>query len=312
MALRLSAAVPLAMRRLPAAVRGVHDAAHGFHEAEIRDQLLRFPGGSIDVRKEEEGGIAVVTVNNPGRMNAFTGSMMVDLHDAVQQLERWPEGKGLLLHGANSTFCSGSDLNAVRALESSQDGLKMCMYMQNTLTRLMRLPLISVALVEGKALGGGAELTTACDFRLMVPGSQIRFVHRHMGLVPGWGGAARLVRLVGYRHALRLLSGAEAAGPQEALALGLADALLEPVSSPSSSTPDDDGGDGGAALRAALSWLEPRVAGAPEVVRAAKKVALSGAELPLEEALRAERDVFGTLWGAPANRRALARGAKHK
>lgn len=60
------------------------------------------------------------------------------------------------------------------------------MFMQNTLTRFMRLPLISVALVQGWAMGGGAELTTACDFRLMTEESVIRFVHKEMGIVPSW------------------------------------------------------------------------------------------------------------------------------
>ncbi|KAG7273241.1 hypothetical protein CRUP_001337 [Coryphaenoides rupestris] len=79
-----------------------------------------------------------------------------------------------------------------------QDGMKMCMFMQDALTRLLRLPLVSVALVEGRALGGGAELTTACDFRLVTRDSRIQFVHKHMGLVPGWGGAARLVPIRGW------------------------------------------------------------------------------------------------------------------
>lgn len=87
---------------------------------------------------------------------------MVDLEEKVSQLESWTDGKGLILQGAAGTFCSGSDLNAVRAISNprvglnnlrlcvkswaygsecsvvSQDGMKMCMFMQNTLTRLLR------------------------------------------------------------------------------------------------------------------------------------------------------------------------------
>lgn len=64
--------------------------------------------------------------------------MMVELEEKVSQLESWTEGKGLILRGAGGTFCSGSDLNAVRAISHPQDGMKMCMFMQNTLTRLLR------------------------------------------------------------------------------------------------------------------------------------------------------------------------------
>nr|XP_046256651.1 ethylmalonyl-CoA decarboxylase isoform X2 [Scatophagus argus] len=229
--------------------------------------------------------------------------MMVDLEEAVSQLENWTDGKGLIVQGAAGTFCSGSDLNAVRAISNPQDGMKMCMFMQNALTRLLRLPLISVALVEGRALGGGAEFTTACDFRLMASGSVIQFVHKHMGLVPGWGGAARLVRIVGSQNALKLLGGAVKVEPELGLQIGLSDGVLEVPQT-------EDGTE--AVLRRAENWLSRYTKGPAPVIQAVKKVVLSGRELPLSEALRTEKDVFGTVWGGPANLQALASKSKHK
>ncbi|KAG7256066.1 hypothetical protein CRUP_008080, partial [Coryphaenoides rupestris] len=153
-----------------------------------------------------------------------------------------------------------------------------------------RLPLVSVALVEGRALGGGAELTTACDFRLVTRDSRIQFVHKHMGLVPGWGGAARLVPIVGGRHALRLLAGALNVDPEAALQIGLADGLLE-----------EEEEEGPSALQQAQAWLSSYTQGPAEVIRATKRVVVSGRELPLTEALQAEKEVFGTVWGGAAN-----------
>ncbi|XP_061574246.1 ethylmalonyl-CoA decarboxylase [Cololabis saira] len=280
----------------------VYSSVHGFHQEEIREKLQAFPGGSIELLKQDSG-IAVLTINNPSRMNAFSGSMMVELEERVTQLENWTDGKGVIIRGAGETFCSGSDLNAVRAISNPQDGMKMCMFMQNALTRLLRLPLISVALVEGRALGGGSELTTACDFRLMAPGSVIQFVHKHMGLVPGWGGAARLVRIVGSQHALKLLGGAVKVDPELGLHIGLADGVLE-------TGQEADDADGH--LHQAEDWLSRYTRGPAPVIRAVKRVVLSGRELPLTDALRAEKDVFGTVWGGPANLQALATKPKHK
>ncbi|XP_047453666.1 ethylmalonyl-CoA decarboxylase isoform X1 [Mugil cephalus] len=280
----------------------VYSSIHGFNQEEIREKLQAFPGGSVDLLKQDSG-IAVLTINNPSRMNAFSGSMMVDLEDRVTQLENWTDGKGLIVHGAAETFCSGSDLNAVRAISNPQDGMKMCMFMQNALTRLLRLPLISVAVVEGRALGGGAELTTACDFRLMAPGSVIQFVHKHMGLVPGWGGAARLVHIVGSQNALKLLGGAVKVDPELGLHIRLADGVLEAC---------QEEGAAGAVLQQAENWLSRYTKGPAPVIQAVKKVVLSGRELPLSEALRTEKDVFGTVWGGPANLQALASKSKHK
>uniref|UniRef100_A0A1A7WZ02 Ethylmalonyl-CoA decarboxylase n=1 Tax=Iconisemion striatum TaxID=60296 RepID=A0A1A7WZ02_9TELE len=281
---------------------GVYSSVHGFSHDEIREKLEAFPGGSIDLLKQDSG-LAVMTINHPSRMNAFSGSMMVDLEEKVTQLENWTDGKSLIVRGAAETFCSGSDLNAVRAISSPQDGMKMCMFMQSTLTRLLRLPLVSVAVVEGKALGGGAELTTACDFRLMAPGSVIQFVHKHMGLVPGWGGAARLVRLVGSQNALKLLGGAVKVDSEFGLHMGLVDGVLE----------DHQGAEGGhTVLQQAENWLSRYTGGPAPVIRAVKKVVLSGRELPLSEALGTEKDVFGTVWGGPANLEALASKSKHR
>nr|XP_057909416.1 ethylmalonyl-CoA decarboxylase [Doryrhamphus excisus]XP_057909417.1 ethylmalonyl-CoA decarboxylase [Doryrhamphus excisus]XP_057909418.1 ethylmalonyl-CoA decarboxylase [Doryrhamphus excisus]XP_057909419.1 ethylmalonyl-CoA decarboxylase [Doryrhamphus excisus] len=273
-----------------------------FNQQEIMEKLRVFPGGSIELSKQDSG-IAVLTINNPSRMNAFSGTMMVELEEKVTQLEQWTNGKGLIVRGAAGTFCSGSDLNAVKAISNPQDGMKMCMFMQNTLTRLLRLSLISVALVEGRALGGGAELTTACDFRLMAPGSVIQFVHKHMGLVPGWGGAARLIRLIGSQNSLQLLGSASKVDPEIGLQMRLADGVLE----------DPLGGESaGTLLQQAENWLGNCTKGPPAVIQAVKKVVLAGRELPLAEALRTEKDVFGTVWGGPANLQALASKSKHK
>ncbi|XP_058028209.1 ethylmalonyl-CoA decarboxylase isoform X1 [Ahaetulla prasina] len=276
----------------------LYNNTHGFEEDEIKKKLQQFMGGSVNLSKEDDG-IGVLTLNNPRFMNAFTGTMMIELQERITELEDWKDGKGLIIRGAGNTFCSGSDLNAVRALSSSQDGMNMCMFMQNILTRLMRLPLITAALVQGKALGGGAELTTACDFRLMTPESEIRFVHKQMGLVPGWGGAARLTQILGSSPALKLLSGAVKLDPQNALHIGLVDSIL-------SSSDEHE------SLREMHTWLKLYTTGPAEVIQAVKKVVSAGRELQLEAALRREKEIFGTVWGGPANLQALAQRTKHK
>ncbi|NWT13201.1 ECHD1 decarboxylase, partial [Vireo altiloquus] len=273
----------------------LYNGAHGYDEELIKKKLQQFSGGSINLSKEDNG-IGILTLNNPKLMNAFTGTMMVELQEKVTELENWKDGKGLIIHGAGNTFCSGSDLNAVKEISNSQ-ATKSMNFAYKSL--LYRLPLISVALVQGKAFGGGAELTTACDFRLMTPGSEIRFVHKHMGLVPGWGGATRLVRIVGSAAALQLLGGAARVDPERALRLGLSQETL-----PSS--------DGTTAIGEARAWLSQYTEGPTSVIRAVKKVVTAGRELPLEAALRTEKDIFGTVWGGPANLQALVRRPKHK
>lgn len=137
----------------------------------------------------------------------------------------------------------------------------------------------------------------------MASGSVIQFVHKHMGLVPGWGGAARLVRTVGSQNALKLLGGALKVDPELGLQIGLADGVLE--------VPQAEEG-AGTLLQQAENWLSCYTKGPAPVIQAVKKVVLSGRELPLSEALRTEKDVFGMVWGGTANLQALASKSKHK
>ncbi|XP_062952720.1 ethylmalonyl-CoA decarboxylase isoform X1 [Cynocephalus volans] len=274
----------------------IYNTLHGFSEGEVKKKLQQFSGGSIDLQKEDNG-IGILTLNNPSKMNAFSGVMMLQLLEKVIELENWAEGKGLIVRGAKNTFSSGSDLNAVKALGTPEDGMALCMFMQNTLTRFMRLPLISVALVQGRALGGGAEFTTACDFRLMTPESEIRFVHKEMGIIPSWGGTSRLVEIIGSRQTLKVLSGSLKLDSQKALNIGMVEEVLQSSDETKS-------------LEEAKEWLKQFIKGPPEVIRALKKCVSSGKELCLEEALQNERDLLGTVWGGPANLEAVARKGK--
>ena len=140
----------------------------------------------------------------------------------------------------------------------------------------------------------------------MAGGSVIQFVHKHMGLVPGWGGAARLVHIVGSRNALKLLGGALKVDPELAVQIGLADGVLEV----SQATEGESGSIG--LVGQAENWLSRYTKGPAPVIQAVKRVVLSGRELSLSEALRTEKDVFGTVWGGPANLQALAGKSKHK
>ncbi|KAG8447684.1 hypothetical protein GDO86_014985 [Hymenochirus boettgeri] len=271
----------------------LYNSSHGYDEVKIKEKLSRFKGGSINLSKMDNG-IAELCINNPARMNAFTGTMMIELEERISDLESWHDGKGLIVYGAENTFCSGSDLNAVKAISTPQEGMMMCMLMQNTLTRLQRLPLISLAFIQGKALGGGAELPQL----VISDESEVRFVHKQMGLVPGWGGAARLIEIIGSRHALKLLSGSLRVNPVHALELGLADDII--------STGVDD------SLLEAHKWIMQYTKGSADVNQAVKKVITSGRENILADALRAEKEIFGNVWGGPANLQALAKGTKHK
>lgn len=195
-----------------------------------REHLKRIGGdGSVSLSLTDVPHLAVIRLENPKRANALSPKMMVELSDAVSELETTSDQLiGLIVMGANKTFCSGADLRSSSELFSKESGAAMQTVMIDATRRLGALPLISLAAIEGAAVGGGAELATATDFRLMYSGAFIQFVHVTRGLLPGWGGLPRLVSLCGRKQALYLTAGAIKADAELAASLHLTDTIVEP------------------------------------------------------------------------------------
>ena len=215
---------------------------------------------------------------------------MAELRDVVDDLAKWDLGKGLLLHGAGGTFCSGGNLKFMKRILNPVDGYRMSRFMSCTLNHLHNLPLISVALIEGSALGGGIELATACDFRVASSTAKIGFVHVRLGVVPGFGGGARLVQLVGRRKALDLLSLGHTLTAEEALECGLIDHIIPETEDPYQVTKE---------------WLQQRTKQAAPVTRAIKEMVMNGSTKIDQHIMGKEQDLFSSVWSGPARRKAL-------
>jgi len=235
------------------------------------------------VRLELAGVVAELIIDNPDARGALTVPMMAELARAVRTLQGW-DGAVVLIYGTDPrALCSGGHLDDVRsALLSAEAGHRMAVAMGQVLNALRDLPAVSVVVLRGAALGGGAELTTAADFRIWESTASLRFAQVALGVSTGWGGAGRLVTLVGRRQATRLLCFGPAVGADEALRLGLADQVVD--------------GDG---LAAARAFVAPILKRSIAAVRAAKRAVVAG------EDLQAQADAFATVWAGPAHRRAL-------
>lgn len=221
---------------------------------------------------------------------------MVQLANIVEDLSSWETGKGVILQAEGDSFCSGGDLTTVKAISNPQDGFLMSTLMQDTLTRFYNLPFITACLVHGRALGGGAELTTATDFRVFTNTGEIGFVQGRMGVVTGWGGGTRLVKLVGPTVALELLTTGSRLNGVKASEIGLVNHHVDEENR----------------FDETKSWLMRRISHAPEVLQAMKKIVVAARDSSLDDSLLNERQVFSPLWGGPANLKALEGNIKHK
>jgi len=207
--------------------------------------------------------------------------------------------KALLLRAEveadQGVFCSGGDLHLVSSIMDGENGRRMSLIMHDWLSRMRRLPAITACLVNGRAIGGGAELTLATDWRLFTPEGSLRFVQASMGIAPGWGGASRLVELVGPARAMHILLSRRKIHRQEASSIGLCDGHVE----------DDI---------QAEDWLWSLSEALPaEVIRTNKAMCHNGSDVgkSLDEKLAVEGNLFASLWGGPAHQAAMKKGLKH-
>jgi ethylmalonyl-CoA/methylmalonyl-CoA decarboxylase len=234
------------------------------------------PSGAIELTFD--GNCAAMTLRHSEKRNAMSASMMLDLRHCVERLTDW-QGSLLILRGESGHFCAGADLRLVRgALADANGGRGMCAWMTELLNAIYTAPYVSVAVIEGVALGGGAELATATDFRLLSTKARLQFVHAKRGLSPGWGGASRLVDLVGRRRALYLLASAEPVLAHDAMNWGLVDGVFEEGSSAS----------------AIERFVAPMLSHSAQAVRANKLAVVSA----LREGLSSpgEAEAFAGVW----------------
>jgi enoyl-CoA hydratase len=257
-----------------------------------------------------EGGVVTLAHANPPR-HTLTAEGVRELHEALDAFEQDATLRALVLTGAGEGVFiahyevgelaeaaeASSAAPASEAQRPSREARRLHPFHELCL-RLERLPVPTVAALNGNAAGGGCELALSCDFRLMAEGPfAFGLPETSVGIIPGAGGTQRMARLLGTARALDLILHARLLEPREALALG----LLHRVFPAERFT---------AEVRAFAADLAGR---APIALAAAKRAIRRGVELPLADGLALEQEEFGrTMRSKDAARamRAFLRGER--
>lgn len=236
-------------------------------------------GGTV--RLECSGPVAHVRIDHPQARGAFTLAMMAEFARHVRDLEAW-DGAAIVLGSTDPKgFCSGGHVpELVTALDDTKRAQTMSTAMTTVLRAWSALPAVSVCALDGLALGGGAELSMACDFRVGGPAARIHFVQTRLGIGVGWGAAGRLAELFGRRAAMRILLWPRPISVGEGLQLGLFDRRCD-----------------AGAEEAAIRWLLPVCEAGPQVIRALKRQVLGDDEQQCQ--------AFAQLWLGDVHRAKL-------
>jgi len=229
---------------------------------------------------EGAGPVAVVTINRPQVLNALDDTTLRELTDAFIALMKDAAVRCVILTGAGEkAFVAGADIAAMAGFGADEGrALSELGHRLGAVMEGARAPII--AAVNGFALGGGLEFALACDFALASSNARMGLPEVGLGVIPGFGGTQRLARRIGPGRARELVYTGNVIGAEEALRLGLVNAVTEPAG----------------LMPAARALAEKIASRAPLAVAAAKRALREGADLPLGQALALEAQLFGALF----------------
>jgi methylglutaconyl-CoA hydratase len=172
-------------------------------------------------------GVVFVTINRPQKKNAFDAATIAALYEAFETLHGADKVRVVFIRGAGGTFSAGADLNWMRdaADWSEGDNRDDAMGLAKMLKALHEVPALTVALVEGAAMGGGAGIVAACDMAVAVEGARFAFSEVKLGLIPATI-APYVIEAVGARRARQLFLTANIFDADYAAHAGLIDMVL--------------------------------------------------------------------------------------
>jgi len=150
--------------------------------------------------REPDGYARLVFDKAGASTNTLSTDVLVELNEALDQLDRDPPQQGLIIaSGKPNGFIAGADIDELSQVKSDAGAIALVKRGWDTFERLSRVNYPTVALIRGFCLGGGMELALACRYRIVVdePGTRLGLPEVMLGIVPAWGGVARLPRLIG-------------------------------------------------------------------------------------------------------------------
>jgi len=224
------------------------------------------------LKVEREENVLWIILNRPHRLNTFNEVLIEELGDMLNTAENDPSVKCVVITGdGDRAFSAGADVSMfqkatpVQAEEFSRGG-------QKTFGKIEEMSKPVIAAINGYALGGGLELALACDLRIAAEHAELGSTEINLGLIPGWGGTQRLVRIVGLAKAKEMLMIGNRLKADEALRIGLVHKVVHFEK-----------------LKDEVRTIAKKLAeGPPIAMKYAKHAANFGAQVPLEVGLRLE------------------------
>lgn len=244
----------------------------------------------MPVHAEQKGNIVVFTIDRPEAQNALNPDILTEVKTLVHKYSSVQDARLIIITGAGEkAFCAGADIGKMKDYSPSE-AEEFARLGHETMNAIASSDLISIAAINGFALGGGLELALACDIRVASKNAKMGLPETGLGLIPGFGGTQRLPRIVGKGIGVELILTGEMISAERAYQLGLVNHLYET----------------GEALSSAIELAEKLLTNrAPNAQKIARWLAKSGLDQPLSAGLEREINAFAEIFAGPEPRTGL-------
>jgi len=225
-----------------------------------------------------ESGVGTIRIDRP-KLNPLNAQVAAELDGCVAEARSKESVRAVVLWGGERVFAAGADIKELGS-HGAVDMLRYIGDFQAVFTRLEQLPKVTIAAINGFALGGGCELTLACDIRIAADDAQFGQPEILLGVIPGAGGTQRLPRIVGVARAKELIYSGRFVKADEALSIGLVNEVV----------PAAD------VYARSVTLAERYAAGPTFALAAAKAVIGNGIDSDMTTGLLLERQAFASLF----------------
>ncbi|SDY61430.1 enoyl-CoA hydratase/isomerase family protein [Thermoactinomyces sp. DSM 45892] len=178
------------------------------------------------VKYHKQGDVAIVQFHRPTVRNAVNQQMMSELEQLLLEWEQDSQIKIIIFRGDTNAFVSGGDLEEFHQLHTCAEIEPIMKRMGGILERIYQLPVLTIARIEGPAVGGGCEIAMSCDWVVANDHATLGMIQVRLGITTGWGGAVRLMKKVGISTAMKILLSGKRYSAREGMELGMIDFLL--------------------------------------------------------------------------------------
>lgn len=237
-----------------------------------------------------EDGIATITINRPKALNALNQATVSELKDVVEKIAADKAIKVVIITGAGAkSFVAGADIKEM-ASKNAAEGREWGQFGQNVFTETENLPQPVIAAINGFALGGGCELSCACDIRYAAENAKFGQPEVGLGITPGFGGTQRLTRVVGRGHAKELIYTGGMIDAEKAKAIGLVNEVF----------PQEE------LMPAAVKLAKKIAKNAPIAVQLSKAAINRGINCDVVTGIAYEAEVFGLCFSTADQKEGMA------